>query len=75
MLLQSITLTTTPPWILPFSEQCNTDLLKDNNAAQGKSTEMKATDFGLVSLFNGISTFVNYLMSKLFSKNNSSRAI
>ena len=28
--------------------------------------------FGLVSLFNGISTFIGYLMPKLFSKNNSS---
>ena len=28
-------------------------------------------DFGLVSLFNGISTFVGYLMPKPFSKKNS----
>ena len=28
--------------------------------------------FGLVSLFNGISTFVGYLMPKPFSKKNSS---
>ena len=28
--------------------------------------------FGLVSLFNGISTFVGYLMPKLFSLKNSS---
>ena len=27
--------------------------------------------FGLVSMFNGISTFVGYLMPKLFSKKNS----
>ena len=31
--------------------------------------------FGLVSLFNGISTFVGYLMSKLFSLKNSSGTI
>ena len=31
--------------------------------------------FGLVSLFNGISTFVGYLMPKLFSKKNSSDTI
>ena len=31
--------------------------------------------FGLVSLFNGISTFVGYLMPKLFSKKNSSGTI
>ena len=30
---------------------------------------------GLVSLFNGISTFVGYLMPKLFSKKNSSDTI
>ena len=31
--------------------------------------------FGLVSLFNGISTFVGYLMSKPFSEKNSSDTI
>ena len=31
--------------------------------------------FGLVSLFNGISTFVGYLMPKLFSLKNSSGTI
>ena len=31
--------------------------------------------FGLVSLFNGISTFVGYLMPKLFSQKNSSGTI
>ena len=31
--------------------------------------------FGLVSLFNGISTFVGYLIPKLFSKKNSSATI
>ena len=31
--------------------------------------------FGLVSLFNGISTFVGYLMPKPFSKKNSSGTI
>ena len=31
--------------------------------------------FGLVSLFNGISTFVGYLMPKLFSEKNSSGTI
>ena len=31
--------------------------------------------FGLVSLFNGISTFVGYLMPKLFPKKNSSGTI
>ena len=31
--------------------------------------------FGLVSLFNDISTFVGYLMPKQFSSNNSSGAI
>ena len=31
--------------------------------------------FGLISLFNGISTFVGYLMPKLFSLNNSSGTI
>ena len=31
--------------------------------------------FGLVSLFNGISTFIGYLMPKLFSKKNSSGTI
>ena len=31
--------------------------------------------FGLVSLFNGISTFVGYLMLKLFSLKNSSDTI
>ena len=31
--------------------------------------------FGLVSLFNGISTFVGYLMPKLFSLKNSSCTI
>ena len=30
---------------------------------------------GLVSLFNGISTFLGYLMPKLFSKKNSSGTI
>ena len=30
---------------------------------------------GLVSLFNGISTFVGYLMPKLFSEKNSSGTI
>ena len=31
--------------------------------------------FGLVSLFNGISTFLGYLMPKLFSKKNSNGTI
>ena len=31
--------------------------------------------FGFVSLFNGISTFLGYLLPKLFSKNNSSGTI
>ena len=31
--------------------------------------------FGLVSLFNGISTFVGYLMPKVFSKKNNSCTI
>ena len=31
--------------------------------------------FGLVSLFNGISTFVGYLMPNLFSEKNSSGTI
>ena len=31
--------------------------------------------FGLVSLFNSISTFVGYVMPKLFSKKNSSGTI
>ena len=31
--------------------------------------------FGLVSLFNGISTFMGYLMPKLFSEKNSSGTI
>ena len=31
--------------------------------------------FGLVSLFNSMSTFVGYLMPKLFSKKNSSGSI
>ena len=31
--------------------------------------------FGLISLFNGMSTFVDYLMPKLFSKKNSSGTI
>ena len=31
--------------------------------------------FGLVSLFNGLSTFVGYLMPKLFSAKNSSGTI
>ena len=33
------------------------------------------TMFGLVSLFNGISTFVGYLMPKPFFKKNSSGTI
>ena len=32
-------------------------------------------NLGLVSLFNGISTFVGYLMPKLFSSKNSSGTI
>ena len=38
--------------------------------------EKKHNDwFGLVSLFNGISTFVGYFMPKLFSEKNSSGTI
>ena len=36
---------------------------------------MRTVGFGLVSLFNGISTFVGYLMPKLFSLKNSSGTI
>ena len=36
---------------------------------------VQETGFGLVSLFNGISTFVGYLMPKTFSKKNSSGTI
>ena len=34
-----------------------------------------SSEYGLVSLFNGIPTFVGYLMPKLFSLKNSSGAI
>ena len=35
--------------------------------SEGKMKEEKAKWIGLVSLFNGISTFVGYLMPKPFS--------
>ena len=37
--------------------------------------ELKVIWFGLVSLFNSISTFVGYLMPKLFFQKNSSGTI
>ena len=40
-----------------------------------KLIEYKRDWFGLVSFFNGISTFVGYLMTKLFSLKNSSGTI
>ena len=60
----------------------NTILLIQHGFINGKLTLYnisKSTDiinhFGLVSLFNGISTFVGYLMPKPFSKKNSSGTI
>ena len=51
-----------------------------HNIFSGREVKMKMNQddvdwFGLISLFNGISTFVGYLMSKLFSKKNSSGTI
>ena len=41
--------------------------------ASGKTDKSNIYDwFGLISLFNGIPTFVGYLMPKPFSKKNSS---
>ena len=41
----------------------------------GSTLRAVTVRFGLVSLFNGISTFVGYLMPKLFSEKNSSGTI
>ena len=40
-----------------------------------RERESQENPFGLVSLFNGISTLVGYLMTKPFSKKNSSGTI
>ena len=40
-----------------------------------KNLSLSQMEDGLVSLFNGIWTFVGYLMPKLFSKKNSSGTI
>ena len=50
-------------------------LTKSSDTIQPKAGGDERIRFGLVSFFNGISTFVGYLMPKPFSKKNSSGTI
>ena len=63
---------------IPIFCKCHTFKRKDNERYSKYCQYVvrgKMIWFGLVSLFNGISTFVGYLMPTLFSLKNSSGTI
>ena len=61
--------------LLNFKEFLWKRVLKGLVVSLFTSSRKEAARLGLVSLFNGISTFVGYLMPKSFSEKNSSGTI
>ena len=56
-----------PPYIYLGKTSANLSLIRILNNENEKETRVWKWKYGLVSLFNGISTFVGYLIPKLFS--------